>query len=79
MGPVSCAWSGGWHAEEVVSPAADDARLAEPHFVVVGRCRIVSGSGAVCGNGLVLLAPDGRRFGVFFNRETLGMTVLPCR
>lgn len=76
---MTCAWSDGWRAEEVTPAAADDRRLTEPHFVVVGRCRIVSPAGSHCGNGLVLLAPDGRRFGVFFNRETLGMTVLPCR
>lgn len=76
---MSCAWSDGWYAEEVTSPATDDSRLASVSLVIVGRCRVVSGSGAQCANGLTVVAADGRKFGVFFNRQTLGMTVLPCR
>lgn len=76
---MTCAWSDGWVADEVTSPAADDPRLSQVVLVVVGRCRVTSGSGSVCANGITVLGPDGRKWGVFFNRSDGGMKVVPCR
>jgi hypothetical protein len=80
MEAMSCAWSGGWYAEEVVSPAGDDPRIASVSLVLVGRSLITSGSGARgCANGLLVIDAAGVRHGVFFNRPDGGMKVVPCR
>lgn len=80
MGAVTCAWSDGWYATEVVSPAGDDPRIASVSLVLVGRSLITSGSGtAGCANGLLVIDAKGVRHGVFFNRSDGGMKVVPCR